>query len=250
LLYGERRIGKTSLLHVLQRRLSDLRDEEYVFVPVYVDLQGTPEDRFFESLAEQVFEELSGPLADARPRNPSSRPSPYSFHDLVRDLRDILRILQSRSDKRVKLVLLVDEVDELNHYNSRTNQKLRSLFMKSFAENLVAIFAGVAIRHAWDRDGSPWYNFFEEIEVRALRRDQAIELVRRPIKGALKLQSGLAEEIVELCECKPYRIQKVCVALVQRAHDHSRVQIFLADLEAITSEHESGSGISRRESAA
>ena len=43
LLYGERRIGKTSLQHHLKRRLQQLEDPDYVFYPVYIDLQGTPE---------------------------------------------------------------------------------------------------------------------------------------------------------------------------------------------------------------
>ena len=47
LLHGERRIGKTSLQHHLKRRLREIQDPEYDFYPVYIDLQGTPEERFF-----------------------------------------------------------------------------------------------------------------------------------------------------------------------------------------------------------
>ena len=63
LLYGERRIGKTSLQHQLKRRLERLQDPQYQFFPVYVDLQGTPEERFFGTLAEEVFHELEAHLA-------------------------------------------------------------------------------------------------------------------------------------------------------------------------------------------
>ncbi|NIR23527.1 MAG: hypothetical protein GWN78_09705, partial [Gammaproteobacteria bacterium] len=53
--------------------------------------------------------------------------------------------LEKTTDKKVKLVLLIDEVDELNDYDPKVNQKLRSLFMRSFAENLVAVVSGVGI---------------------------------------------------------------------------------------------------------
>ncbi|NIR23528.1 MAG: ATP-binding protein, partial [Gammaproteobacteria bacterium] len=58
LLYGERRIGKTSFQHQLKRRLTALDDPDYQFFPVFVDLQGTPQEKFFSHIAEEVFEEL------------------------------------------------------------------------------------------------------------------------------------------------------------------------------------------------
>jgi tetratricopeptide (TPR) repeat protein len=57
LLYGERRIGKTSIQHQLKRRLQQLDDPNYTFYPVYIDLQGTPETQFFATVAEDVFHE-------------------------------------------------------------------------------------------------------------------------------------------------------------------------------------------------
>ena len=40
--------------------------------------------------------------------------------------------------------------------------------MKSFSENLVAVMSGVGIRRRWKSEVSPWYNFFDEIELHAL----------------------------------------------------------------------------------
>jgi tetratricopeptide (TPR) repeat protein len=234
LLYGERRIGKTSLQHHIRRRLLEIDDPDYDFYPVYIDLQGTPEERFFATIGEDIFQELAPLLEDLEPSPALDRDSySYSYRDLVRDLRRVLKRLKKISDKQVKLVLLIDEVDELNDYNPRINQRLRSLFMKSFAESLVAVVSGVEIRKQWEKEGSPWYNFFEEIEVRAISREHAEELIRRPIQGVLKLDEGLIEQIMNITECKPYLIQKLCVALVNRAHEQSRQTITRDDLEAI-----------------
>jgi len=233
LLFGERRIGKTSLQHHLKRRLEALQDPRYDFYPVYVDLEGTPEDKFFRRLAADTFEELAPVLGDTHPGPKLRDDGDYDYHDFVQDVRRVLAALRSRSSRKIKLVLLIDEVDELNKYDPRINQKLRSLFMKSLAEDLVAVVSGVGIKKHWESEGSPWYNFFEEIEVKPIDRAAAESLIRRPIQGSFKLDDGVVDRIIELTDCKPYLIQKVCMALVNRKHDAKGRVITVADVEAI-----------------
>ena len=172
LLHGERRIGKTSLLHQVRQRLEQLDDPEYAFYPAYVDLQGTSEERFFWTLAEQIREALAPVLGETSVPVPPTGDANEGHRYLVRELHRILGELRAQSPKEVKLVLLIDEVDELNHYDPRVNQKLRSLFMKRFAENLVAVVAGVHIVKEWEREASPL--------VQLLRGDRgARDLARR-----------------------------------------------------------------------
>jgi hypothetical protein len=242
LLHGERRIGKTSILHQLRHRLETLDDPEYRFHPVYVDLQGTPEERFFATLADQVFDTL-GPLtgngagqAPEPARAPALSCPGYDHHDLLRELHGLIAALQAASDRRVKVVLLIDEVDELNDYDPRVNQRLRSLFMKRFAESLAAVVAGVRIRREWEREASPWYNFFEEIEVAPIAPEDARELVLGPIRGVFRVEAGVAERIVEASGGKPYAIQRRCLALVNRLHERGGRTITLADAEAVERE--------------
>ena len=233
LLYGERRIGKTSLQHHLKRRLERIQDPEYEFFPVYIDLQGTPEGRFFATVARDMFHDLEHLLdGDLSARAPSES-SDYSYESLIRDTRSVLKALKARSKKKIKLVLLIDEVDELNDYNPRINQKLRSLFMKSFAEDLVAVVSGVGIKKHWESEGSPWYNFFEELEVKPFAREDAANLIQNPIRGVFKMEPGVVDRIIENTNCRPYLIQKVCVALVNRLHDDGRRRITVADVDAI-----------------
>lgn len=238
LLHGERRIGKTSLLHQVRQRLEALDDPEVDFYPVYVDLQGTPEESFFATLADQTFEGLAAlegaPELEAGERTPALDRLPgYGHHDLVRELHGLIKALRKGSPKLVKLVLLIDEVDELNSYDPRVNQRLRSLFMKRFAENLVAVVAGVGIRKEWEKEGSPWYNFFEEIEVEAIDGEAARELVLRPIRGVFRVEAGVPERILEATGGKPYLIQRRCLALVNRLHEEGRRKITLADVDEL-----------------
>jgi tetratricopeptide (TPR) repeat protein len=234
LLYGERRIGKTTLQHHLKKRLQHVKDPEYDFYPVFIDLQGTPQERFFATLAEDIFNELD-PLVDGASlgRHLAEGESSYTYQAFIRDIRDVLKALKDRSRKKVKLVLLIDEVDELNAYEPQINQRLRSLFMRSFAEDLVAVVSGVAIKKHWDSEGSPWYNFFEEIEVKPFTRKDAEELIEKPIKGIFQLETGAVDRIIDKTECKPYLIQKVCIALINRLHEEKRRRITVADVEAL-----------------
>ena len=231
LLHGERRIGKTTLQHQLKRRLEALDDPNYEFYSVFVDLQGTPEELFFATLAEEVFQELSPHLDGIEP---SSEPTEnYVYRDLVRDLRRILKVLNKKSEKKIRLVLLIDEVDELNSYDPRVNQKLRSLFMKSFAEDLVAVVSGVSIKKEWEREGSPWYNFFEEINVGPFRETDARALIEDPIRGLFQLEDGCVERIIDLTDGRPYLIQAICMKLVNRMYEVDRRAISLVDVEAV-----------------
>ncbi len=233
LIYGERRIGKTSIQHQLKKRLEQLDDPGYAFFPVYVDLQGTPEDRFFQTIAEDIFQELAPVVGEMEPTYKTM--AEYSHRDFTRDLRAVMRLLQEETTKQVKLVLLIDEVDELNAYDPRINQKLRSLFMKNFAENLVAVVSGVEIKKQWQREGSPWYNFFEEIEMKPFTPHEARQLIQRPIARIFSLDDGVVDRIISLTGGRPYLIQKLCIALITRLHEQHRRRISLTDVDAVSS---------------
>jgi tetratricopeptide (TPR) repeat protein len=237
LLYGERRIGKTSVLHHLKKRLENLQDPDYVFYPVYIDLQGVPEEKFFHTIAEDMFHELGPELKDLQSTSLSD--DNYSYRDLVRDMQRVLKALRKKNDKNVRLVLLMDEVDALNEYDPKVNQRLRSLFMKSFAENLVTVVSGVEIKKHWEGEGSPWYNFFEEVEVKPFERKDAEELVERPVRGIFTLEKGVLDHIIELTEGRPYLIQKLCVSLINRLHEDNRRTVTLDDVEAVGRPEES-----------
>jgi tetratricopeptide (TPR) repeat protein len=230
LLYGERRIGKTSIQHQLRQRLKELDDPHYQFFPVYIDLQGTPEERFFSTMAEDIFHELSPLLDGLQPVRDLG--GEYDYRDFVRDLHAVLRILKKRSPKKVRLVLLIDEVDELNDYDPRINQKLRSLFMKSFAENLVSVVSGVEIKKQWGKEGSPWYNFFEELEVGPVTDEAARRLVIEPLGGVIAVDDDAVERLLAEAKGRPYVLQKLALAAVQRVHEEGRSRITVEDVAA------------------
>ncbi|MBD3855905.1 MAG: ATP-binding protein [Acidobacteria bacterium] len=161
LLIGPIGTGKTSILLCLKGCLADAEDPAMDFYPVYIDLHGVAEDLLFATVADAVL----GQLAFAPPSKVARFGPDYGHRDLSRDFRAVIRTLGERSLKPARLVLLVDCIDELNDYEPRTTQRVRSLFMASLAESLVMVASAIEINKHWEQEGSPWYNFFEEIEL-------------------------------------------------------------------------------------
>jgi hypothetical protein len=184
LLTGEAGVGKTALLQHLKQRLLVLDDPDSVLLPVYVSLEGRPQHELFPALAEAAGAALGRPEAECRGSDPGeASPSGSAFRLLVRQLRRQVEALQQVDPRQVRLVLLIDHIHELNHYDPRINQRLRSLFMTGLAEHLVAVAAGREIDREWTAEGSPWFNFFEEVPVGPLAPEAAGRLVHLALAG-------------------------------------------------------------------
>ncbi len=236
MIYGPRRIGKTSLQHQLKLRLEKVRDPEYDFIPVMVDLQGTSEAFFFTTLMEEVIDSCRPRLnGDVKFRLHENKEN-YSGRDLSHDMKTLLKTLSEATSRKLKVVLLIDEVDELNKYSEQANQRLRSVFMKTFAENLVAVMSGAHIRKNWQSEGSPWYNFFEEIPVPPFEREDAIRLIREPVAGIFTYSDRAIEKIIDYSECKPYILQKFCVNVINWIIEHKRRRVTGDDVDAVVSQ--------------
>jgi tetratricopeptide (TPR) repeat protein len=230
---GDRRIGKTSFMHHLKMALAVDEGTEFKFFPVSVDLQGVPEGTFFHTMMSEIVDALGlapETLLELRFR---SENDDYDDRDFSRDLQRVITDLKGRTRKKVKLALLLDEVDELNEYSERVNQRLRSVFMKTFSENLVAVMSGVGIRRSWKSEGSPWYNFFDEFELSGLSRDEAEELIRTPVQGVFRFDDGAVERILNASNLKPYLIQKFCIHAVNHMIEEGRSTIAVRDVAAV-----------------
>jgi tetratricopeptide (TPR) repeat protein len=229
---GERRIGKTTFLHHLAKVLAADEAGEWRFFPVFVDLQGVPEQAFFHALMSEVVDALVITPQTRETLRLTPESDGYEAREFSHDLQRVIAELKTRTGRRVKLALLIDEVDVLNEYSESVNQRLRGIFMKSFSENLVAVMSGVGIRRRWKSEVSPWYNFFDEIELPPFNREDAEALVREPVAGVFRWKGGAVERILELSRLRPYLIQKYCVHAVNRMLEAHRGTIRLDDVEA------------------
>jgi hypothetical protein len=230
---GERRIGKTTFLYHLKKALETDEGTEYKFFPVFTDLQGVPEQGFFHAVMSDVVDSLGLSTATMATLRFRIDDESYDGRDFSHDLQRVIEDLKTRTPRRVKLALLIDEVDVLNDYSERINQRLRSIFMKTFSEHLVAIMSGVGIKRVWTSEGSPWYNFFDEIELTAFVREEAEALIKEPVEGVFRFEPEAVEAILAGSQLKPYVIQKFCIHAVSRMLEQDRTTVTAADVDAV-----------------
>jgi ligand-binding sensor domain-containing protein len=243
MIHGERRIGKTTLLHQLSRALVEVDDPEYWFIPLYVDLEGTEEDGFFHFLMEEI---LSGVMALPGAQNMAAELAELHYHDAQiekytdrefgRDLRDVIHSLHGYSaethpGKHVRMILLMDEMDVLSDYSRLLQQRLRRIFMRDFAATLGAVVAGIQINKDWDRIESPWYNLFNEIELGPFDREQAAELLTAPVREFYEYEPAAMEFIIHHAQGRPFRLQQYALEAVNHMLAERRRVIRLQDVE-------------------
>jgi len=229
---GERRIGKTTFLHHLAKTLAADEAGDWHFFPVFVDLQGVPEQTFFHAVMGEIVDVLE--LSEQTRALLRLRPEPdgYEAREFSHDLKLVIAELALRTPRRVKLALLIDEVDVLNEYSESVNQRLRGIFMKSFSENLVAVMSGVGIKRRWKSEVSPWYNFFDEIELSPFTREEAEALIREPVAGFFRWKAEAVERILDLSRLRPYLVQKYCVHALNQMLEAGRGTVRPGDVEA------------------
>jgi hypothetical protein len=244
MIHGERRIGKTSLLLQLVTTLREVDDPEYWFVPVYIDMEGTPQEGFFSLLIEEILATVET-LADAEheiaPKLVELRyytkiTGLYNDRDFYRDLYRVTEALEAYGElhepgKHLRVILLMDEMDVLSSYARIIQQQLRRIFMREFAATLGAVVAGIQISKDWDRVESPWFNLFNEIELTPFTREQAIELLIEPVRGYYVYDPAALEFVLEHAEGRPYRLQQFGLEAVHHMLMRRRRRILLVDVE-------------------
>jgi hypothetical protein len=214
-------------------------------VPVYIDLEGTPEEAFFQLLIEEVLvnvESLENGPVEITPKLSDLRyytklDNIYSDRDFNRDLHRVTEVLEDYSDlhgpgKQLRLILLIDEMDVMGSYDRLIQQQLRRIFMRDFAATLGAVVAGIQISKEWDRVESPWFNLFNDIALTPFTREQAIELLVEPVRGYYVYDPAAIEFILDHAHGRPYKIQQYGLEAVNHMLAARRRRIALADVEA------------------
>lgn len=232
MIHGERRIGKTSLLHQIARHLRATKDPKYLFVPVYIDLEGTPEHLLFHAIMEEIVRILPDYLTSTPTLLFHTLPEEeYHDREFSRDTSDILKALSATTTKRIRVILLMDEMDVMNDFDAVIQQQLRRMFMRTFAGNLGAVVAGIQISKEWDRVESPWYNLFNEIEIGPIDEEAARRLILEPVRGIYKYEPEAVDFIIEESQSRPYYIQQHCLMSVNNMLADNRTRVLMEDVE-------------------
>lgn len=230
-LYGQRRIGKTSVLLELQRRLAT------DYHPVYFDLMGQanrPLNLALYDIAEQIADTVGLDL-------------PYEFRE-PRQFRSFLDSVFLRLGNR-PLLLLLDEFDDLSDDDFITpNAAALNLF--DYLRDLLNVDLPIGFVFVVGRRLTELPQNFQSIlkqapsrKVGYLREADARELIIDPAKDDLAYSEGSIKSIINLTSGHPYFLQLICFELYRMHSQTPNKEMTAQDVEwVIDSAIETGQG--------
>lgn len=227
ILYGQRRIGKTSVLRQIGHRLS----EQYL--SVLIDLQSVSSDSlggFLLEVASTIQQPLRGDtgIKVELPSQDQFLADPQ--HAFGRDF--LTRAEEALGDKY--LILMLDEAqlipekaqqgsgedDAFEYFFDLTRQHARLGLILSIESQEPPSLSSVGIQK----------------KVGFLNRDEAVSLVVQPVQGILTYDPEAVEHILSLTSEHPYYVQLLCHSLFAYCQRVNTGAVTLTDVETILPE--------------
>ena len=214
-LTGEKRMGKTSLLNRLPRRLADSA------APVYVDCQAIGYEPGLGNLLYDIACIVARALAMPEPQLArfESRGADHFRREFLPDARKKLG--------RRRLVLLIDEFEELEQ---RVMSGLLERQVFAYLRHLVQqepgiawVFVGANTMTALTPDH--WLGLFSGALHRPIGRldaRAATALIREPVEDYLHYDDLAIDKMMRLTAGHPYFLQLLCHVLVWKANREQR----------------------------
>ncbi|MEA3345559.1 MAG: two-component regulator propeller domain-containing protein [Chloroflexota bacterium] len=230
-IYGDRRIGKTSTLYQLANRLREADDPDYLFVPVLINLQGISEQKLFYALMKNIAKECQPYIGDLNLIYTAEQEG-YDRFDFEDDLESVLEALKRTTSKEIRIALLLDEGEIINKYDQSTQERLRGIFMTPAGRCLRIVWSGTIIDREWKSKTSPWYNLFSrEMHLMPLANEEALDLIKSPVKGVYQYEDEAAEQIIAYSQGHPFEIQRLCGRVVNKILEEKRTKITSEEVE-------------------
>ncbi|MFQ5340254.1 MAG: tetratricopeptide repeat protein [Anaerolineae bacterium] len=222
-LYGQRRIGKTSLLH----QLSQPHHIPPGFLPIYFDLMGRAQQTLGEALyglAREVMKKLGLP-----------RPNQTDFQEETYFQDQFLPQAYQALGKR-QLLFLIDEFDVLGEVPATRKAAIETFF--PYLQELIldedrVSFIFVVGRRLDELPSRIKATFksaqFKHISV--LNRADARRLIVEPARNQLEYETEAVEAILDLAAGHPYFTQLIGYAIFDELSHNGRSVVTLADVE-------------------
>lgn len=237
MIWGGRRIGKTSVLHALE---SALNRRNYKAAYVYVDIQddGDPDLAIAKKIALTLGIGNIGSISD--------------FSSKISELRRA----------GTKVAFLIDEVDEYIKKSRSVHGSgfplataLRQLVMADERKDTFLVYSGyhqlfyeAKLDQEKRRVGHPFINIAQEVPIRDLTYDDVAELVKTGFQEMLGIEVNpkVPRLIADRASRHPAFVQQFCRCLLERvSHRRSpktKVTVTTNDVEAIYSANVSKEG--------
>jgi hypothetical protein len=212
LLYGQRRMGKTSLLNVLSELLPDS------YVPLFVDFQGpvalaADHSSFFYSFSRALIRSARDNCQLTLP--PISREALQSDPFLVFD--EWLDSVEDSVEGRTVL-LTFDEFEALEgvFQNGHLNKDFVLGLFRHIIQHRQCFKILIAGVHQLDifPDWASYLINAETVHLSYLQEKEAKQLIEKPVKNSLRYTPEATQRILALTRCHPALVQFLCKEII------------------------------------
>jgi tetratricopeptide (TPR) repeat protein len=210
-LYGQRRIGKTSILHKLERSLPN---------PPYFAINFDLQDKAHLPLNEVLYA-IAAECAKKAGLQFDSMEEFVSDTDAFHET--FLPLLYKNLDKEKKLVLLFDEFDVLDQSQKKLPDTAAANAFHPYLRKLLGMHPDLCfvfvVGRRMEELGYEYLSTFKSshnILVFVLAEKDAIELIRRGERDGIAYEEDAIQEILFVTRGHPYFIQLICQELFNK----------------------------------
>ncbi len=216
ILHGQRRMGKTSILHHLEKNLGP------AYVSVFANLQTLAAVDSTGAFVFNLCDEIQRRLRKAKIDVPA--PQPGDFAEPFTGLRRFLNEVEDRIQGGRWLVLMLDEFEMIEEKikDGAIRQDVLYQFRDAMLNRprLAIVLAGLHTLDEMTRDyWSPFFSGSRNVKVSYLDPDAAEMLITNPWDGFdLEYDREAVQLVSDVTGRQPTLLQSVCSALIDRAN--------------------------------
>ncbi|MFM6009586.1 MAG: ABC transporter substrate-binding protein, partial [Dolichospermum sp.] len=238
--YGQRRIGKSSVLRNIPHKLRDLN--EFVFVAFSLEYYSQePLGKILADLAQQVVSDLSDLFLDEEnikldeeniklPEITDLESDPQVFFNEF--LRQIYQLIENKN-----IVFSLDDFDVLlNNQNTELFNSFNEFVTQIISSDNKLFFILFIDQKSKSLNNLKKSEIFRDVpvtEIGLLNESDAKKLIIDPAKDILQYEENAIKTILNLSAGHPYFTQVICFAIFSRARENDNCQVNKEDVEKI-----------------
>ena len=225
-LWGQKRVGKTSILQVLVEELAP-RDDVACVVLRMGEIASYHEGQIAYEIASRLVSALNVEF-----EVPEERAFGAGLGRLIPFVSQLGNILPSSQ----KLLVIIDEFDELNpafYTGERGEQFIKAL--RSLSEiGLAFFFVGSERMQSIYREYSVQLNKWRDCYLdRITEEEDCVPLIVEPARDAIEFNLDAVRKVVDYCKGNPFYMHLLCREIFRRCADEERTFVGESDVENV-----------------
>ncbi|GCL38798.1 extracellular ligand-binding receptor [Sphaerospermopsis reniformis] len=219
LLYGQRRIGKSSVLNLIPQKIGS---DEFIFINFdFQDKEKLSNNQILSDIAQKILEKLELPQDNNDVLEHLAENIQQDFQTFHREF--LPQVYLNIGNK--KIVLLWDEFDVLTE---RENEQETGRFLE-YIIHLLNIDQRLFIIPVVGRHINrleTLVSFFKQAtykEIALLDKESTQRLITKPAEGILTYQPETIDTIFNICAGSPYFTQVICHTIYGQVRDNYRI---------------------------